>query len=170
MRSVPSRLLHALYAATNLFALTSGKCTGHRKSTCDAASFRCGSSGACVPQAAVCDGRAQCPGAEDEAACCAPPALPCADGAGCVPRHMRCDGDRDCADGSDEAACEPRAAEPPPAHAFCAALPGAVYCRGVCVERARVCDGRDDCLDGGGLAPGTDEHPDLCCQYIYLYS
>lgn len=124
-----------------------------------------------MPQSAVCDGQAQCPAAEDERGCCAPPALRCADGSACLPRDMRCDGDADCADGSDEADCPTAAAASAGAtpvtrsHPLCAPLPGAVYCRGRCIERVLVCDGRDHCQDGGA---GTDEDPELCCEFMFI--
>lgn len=38
-------------------------------SKCPAESFECKQSGTCVSRAAVCDGKKQCPHAEDEAGC-----------------------------------------------------------------------------------------------------
>ncbi|XP_060807225.1 prolow-density lipoprotein receptor-related protein 1 [Amyelois transitella] len=112
---------------------------------CPPGTLRCGAGGRCVRAAAVCDGRADCDDAADEADCdCPPDHYQCDDGA-CVALSARCDGEQQCADASDERACAAPA---------CAALgAGARPCaRGGCFLPAWRCDGHADCPDG------SDEH------------
>lgn len=56
----------------------------------------------CVPRRDVCDGKADCDNAADEANC---PGFLCFDGALLLPRVKKCDGVANCADSSDESEC-----------------------------------------------------------------
>ncbi|VVC90255.1 unnamed protein product [Leptidea sinapis] len=82
---------------------------------CGAGWAACGAGGRCVPAARLCDGRADCDDAADEASCdCTADHYKCEDGS-CVPASARCDGAAQCPDGSDERACPAATCAPPAA-------------------------------------------------------
>lgn len=129
---------------------------------CPQQSFKCYRSGKCVSKAALCDGKTQCPGGEDEENCdfrksrrCPENTFPCRSGE-CLPEYEFCNAIISCRDGSDE-----------PPH-LCgssividnlstpvsfATARGNRYCplkcgNGRCRSSAIVCSGRDGCGDG----------------------
>ncbi|XP_021364951.1 enteropeptidase-like [Mizuhopecten yessoensis] len=73
--------------------------------SCLAGEFAC-NSGVCIPEEWLCDGEADCTGAEDEMSCqmCLVGEFRCGN-AKCIPELLRCDGHDDCAEGLDEHNC-----------------------------------------------------------------
>ncbi|XP_018026122.2 low-density lipoprotein receptor-related protein 4 [Hyalella azteca] len=118
-------------------------------SYCAADHFRCGNK-ECIQNAWVCDGSADCLGAEDETNCTLPDHYPphqvddCPDDhlmclTKCVPPEHLCDRKADCLLGEDEFGCSSFTC--PPSSFRCNST-------GACIELGQVCDGRQDCLRG----------------------
>ncbi|KAF8363391.1 egg-1 [Pristionchus pacificus] len=117
---------------------------------CDAKlAFRCGD-GKCLSKMKVCDGNADCAGAEDEAGCadnCSrADHFKCVSSDKCVPKEARCDGVEDCEDASDEKDCKKCPSD-------------ALHCPSDnrCFPSVARCDGTPDCTD-------ASDETDCTCQ------
>jgi low density lipoprotein-related protein 2 len=118
-------------------------------------SFRCQTSGSCIPIGWKCDGTVDCPDKSDEPASCG--IVDCqtnyfkCDNSKCVYKSFVCDGENDCGDGSDEAAEHACGAPKIPCKSGEWACPGL---QGVCIPIDKICDDHLDCPNGADEGPG----------------
>lgn len=120
---------------------------------CEEHEFRCRFSHTCIPVEEKCDGREQCPHAEDEHNCptsCQEQEFEC-DGL-CMSNVFYCDGHNDCMDRSDEAHCiGPKKNYTCPVDYF-------KCTEGTCIPHSFLCNGEPDCLkeEDEQDCPGSD--------------
>ncbi|XP_054273123.1 basement membrane-specific heparan sulfate proteoglycan core protein-like isoform X4 [Macrosteles quadrilineatus] len=112
------------------------------RNSCRRDEFRC-SSGHCLSMSALCNGRPDCPGGDDEIHCpnahtCQPYEFQCRRDRNCVPQSRKCDGYPDCSDSSDEEDCGN------PVHC----MANEFRCNdGTCIQAVYRCDNVTDCPD-----------------------
>ncbi|XP_072030310.1 uncharacterized protein [Amphiura filiformis] len=136
--------LMTLFAAYGIFIPTTTPSEVTTQSACNDDEFLCTYSSDCIPIEQRCDGKFQCPMAEDEEQCdshrCISGWRKCDNNRQCVQKTWSCDGYVDCFDGSDERRCDEQRC-PLPTMRKCSKFPQ-------CYDGNYRCDAVTDCRDG----------------------